>query len=1663
MKTLNLKITFTYIIATLLLQGCMPQNNRSIDSDDSEQTTDTPTFNDDLNYWTNTGVESYSTVTIFDDFNRVLTIRGKLIDHYIRNNNRYTPECFVTQYTSSYENKIMALAAFPSTMTNSSGATEYYYRLEPNNSASNIGFCQTAGIINQLASALPGYSIAYSLDSLCSSCTYNEMRGTLSQFYTSSGISISTINISYLSIDIQVSSGDSSSSSIPGCSSSNYCIGLGYDCCSEDNQCIIDNTLKPDAETHDDYLFAVSAEANLPGSYRNWPSIYNVCPITIVATPTATPSVDPEVVFDDHLQRLKELHECTSPQYAEQSICTISYEDVTTNGLTTFATSSDDRNFNNTYTGEPLSYGVGVTALPDHSVEEIIYAGVYLYKDRAFTGIGSIQITGGNDSIASTDFVTLTNLSYTPSTSAPNDTLKIRFKVDGSCTVVSDDITKCYKLYTQGQNLGQIDDHYPSSNQFLIPGYANLSKTIKVEVDDDFTTKWTLFNVANPYIQFTNSVYDNQVVKITFYVDTSGGLNQVTKARTLALDEINTLCNCGGPYCTLQPKTVDQNNVETIVDYTCVYPQADTTEAPLYQEVYIDSKTAAHRLFDDGGQSQEEMDSSITQEGTAFEYTNDDLLKPNNISSYIGFNEIYGSFTMKGSSAVAAKELRVETGTTYDIYTNSGNFASCNNCGTDYYSQLVQLFPENFFYSGGGYMPDSVSTNRSNLSSSFPYRADDLIFGRACWLPASMIPWTHQDFADSQYQRLKRLQAQHFLFANGYQRDWFGFDYGAVIGSFDGVFWFAIGNKRRITASSNRLYLAVNAYFGDLTTKSSYHVTIQDATLNPTLGTEATSDYDSDGAQCRKYHVCNSDSDCASQLGWDYVCQTITGVKSLWPSFDSSGNELPEIDDNLLSIFSRIGSAGGGTKRCVYRGRGAPCHPDYQSYSSNPEDTYARSSKLGLLGCSSNNYCQEFNSGGSDVSEFNDRIARYGYSVGYVNGVNGTSEHTFGKGAPIIGRPLKFNGDQSILSDTKSNLSSNNVTAICIPGRNPSVTNFTNSNQTSPSLQNQGDQVLGIGMTLTSLNSYDEKYLNSCSIFSESGNYVAFDGSFAGADLMDDNDLTILAATQVLPSNAIALFQDNSTDVFGDYQILDNFLGDKIDKKIIQENSCLRAPGSVCHTDMDCAPSSIITQMTSQIDASSSSYINSYELKFWQEGLVCSQKEPKVVDYAPNPDYDLTLNRCCRETGNVLTIGSQANISNAANGTESDLANQDTFTVDFADVLGTSVALNDSTRYSRMSTAHSLMSEKPGDYPQLRYIQADPSSSSSDTANISILENQFNTFSYIASNTCCSGNWIRNFHKEDNGGGHVWGPDKAQLIDKSNFKCVNWTSCGGVGEPSCGTPFTCDHTLGDAQDSDCGVRDISSSEGKRVFEFMNSLEMLGIPQVKVPSIAFSQTYCRSNPDDQTAPASVTAIPETILSAAEPEYGTSGADGYLSAIDENNFDDLKKRFSADEITCCIPAGDALPDGSDASDCCSGYSSNGLCTLKDYSNVSLYFNRYISSAANGLAESLFDEDTGFIKDTDVVVQLACTLNVCKDGVVAKGIAHSRITVAGAEDPDIEDRKKNFVDRNGIECSYSEYYDAGLRWNNDVYCVPASIIDAVGSDDSCDFEIYSCGSLN
>src|SRR5690606_505025 len=104
------------------------------------------------------------------------------------------------------------------------------------------------------------------------------------------------------------------------------------------------------------------------------------------------------------------------------------------------------------------------------------------------------------------------------------------------------------------------------------------------------------------------------------------------------------------------------------------------------------------------------------------------------------------------------------------------------------------------------------------------------------------------------------------------------------------VHWFSIGNQRRIKASTNKLYLAVNAYLGDLNVDGNFNVTVSESSIF----SSAIPDHDTetDGAQCQKSHFCSNDNDCFRQLGYDYSCQNVGAMLTPWPQFDTNASEV---------------------------------------------------------------------------------------------------------------------------------------------------------------------------------------------------------------------------------------------------------------------------------------------------------------------------------------------------------------------------------------------------------------------------------------------------------------------------------------------------------------------------------------------------------------------------------------------------------------------------------------------------------------------------------------------------------------------------------------------------------------------------------------------------
>ncbi|MFT4537458.1 MAG: hypothetical protein ACI9P5_004843, partial [Saprospiraceae bacterium] len=782
------------------------------------------------------------------------------------------------------------------------------------------------------------------------------------------------------------------------------------------------------------------------------------------------------------------------------------------------------------------------------------------------------------------------------------------------------------------------------------------------------------------------------------------------------------------------------------------------------------------------------------------------------------------------------------------------------------------------------------------------------------------------------------------------------------------------------------------------------------------------------------------------------------------------GLEIPdtEINEKLISLFG-ITINGTTKKRCMYRGRGAACIRDPEV--TDATTSYAGATDTRIHACSSNSYCQPFVDG-VVVPSFNTKIARFARPVAEQNSSALVAESdldTFGQGARILGRPYSYIGDQETNATLRTQLSSNNVTALCLPGRESdgATTTVRNSNFTIPSLTQTGDQVLNIGMT-PSGSAQQLEYLSSCSVLEDS-NYFKMKTVNLDSNL-NNAALIIFAGTQSLPTNSLAILENLSGN-----DIIQDFSAVQVTTPNYQENRCLRAPGASCFTDQDCGPNDTLSQkLLGIVSDDHAGTLNQYEIEFWQQAMVCAQPTEKT-----EPTYDPKLNRCCRQDNKELTIGTKFDQTAFTGG--AGLSADDTIpNIDNINIPGIAIDLDDSTRYSRISTTHDLVASAAttADFKALSAPMHDQCGATdtsvngdcSDSTSADTLS-QYNTFSKVAERTCCSENWVRDF-SDTSGGGHRWSPDKMQNIEKSAFRCRNWEHCDDLGN-NCptATAFTCEHVT-DPDNGNCLMRDETTPRAELFMRFMSSLELIGVPQIKIKTADFAEVQCKVNVDSQTTldnnPVGSTVrisrtIDQAILENVGADIDTRGTPEWVdgatlnlySAIDMDNFStDTKQVFSKDKVVCCQPAGAEVDPNASPDICCTGFinQQTSQCALPDYANVSVYTNRFISSAAQDENISNFEPDTGYLKSTSLVTNLACNQNICASGVMALGIAYSNLRIPGFENATVgvggspvPVSRFRLIDGDDLANNpngQADFFDAGLRWNNQVYCVPASL---------------------
>ena len=413
----------------------------------------------------------------------------------------------------------------------------------------------------------------------------------------------------------------------------------------------------------------------------------------------------------------------------------------------------------------------------------------------------------------------------------------------------------------------------------------------------------------------------------------SGDENGTEDARDAVRERVWERCGCKGGDCDGFGLTAKKSASGEILSVECKFPSPDSNEPLQYLDAKLPTRSVPHRFFkaSDGKGVDDLSDLSLfvlserAPEGDRFYYLSPAL---NQVPQGNTFNmsAILGTFSSGAFGALPAKMFEVENGQTYIVRTVQGIYTPCPTCSYDSWQSGFSSFPS--ARKGVGLQASGYIHDRSKFQNNIHYgNYEDTLFGRACWVPPTMIPFTHQGRGNISDQRIVRLKTQSALYVNGYKRDWYGFNLGAVIGSFDGVKWFAVGSGRRVVATSNKLYLAINAPFGDLAVPSNLSVDIVPDVAGESV---ASDDYNFDvgpehpeqnqGGSCQYWHQCKVDSDCVTKLGWEYVCADINNYRSRWPLFDIDGEEKAnrEIDSaGFLQILQSRLAVGEKKALCV--------------------------------------------------------------------------------------------------------------------------------------------------------------------------------------------------------------------------------------------------------------------------------------------------------------------------------------------------------------------------------------------------------------------------------------------------------------------------------------------------------------------------------------------------------------------------------------------------------------------------------------------------------------------------------------------------------------------------------------------------------------------------
>lgn len=789
------------------------------------------------------------------------------------------------------------------------------------------------------------------------------------------------------------------------------------------------------------------------------------------------------------------------------------------------------------------------------------------------------------------------------------------------------------------------------------------------------------------------------------------------------------------------------NNITQVI---CFTPPPVVDPTPFQNlNLNLSVRSAPHRFFRSNGTAVDDVDTvknevpTVEPEGEEFSYL-DEIGKTDPINGTFNMNSVLGQFKVDLSRAHPATTVNVELDQTYVIAAVSGFATPCPQCADDAWFNNFSSHPQTTAGNGLPWIGYSTSRNtyQNNLTNG---NYEDTIFGRACWLPPTMIPFSHQRNQNAQTQRMNRLATQAAYFVNGYQRDWFGFNKGALIGSFDGVRWFAIGNGRRVTSTTTKLFLAINAPFADLAEPTNILVNII-----TDFGNNTAADFDFDpniapndplqnqAATCQYHHQCNVDSDCVSKLGWEYTCADISRYKTRWPKFNSEADETAdeEFTDANFNTILQGNLPPGEARRCVYRGAGAPCKQDYTS-NLNTDDRE-------LFTCAPNFYCSSLT-----ASDFNREVVRTPNLVESI---------LYGQEADYLGRPLSYlKGSASLTTEIRNNMEHNASIftsqvgdwGICRPGKriHPDPVEQHQNNDS----QNRTDYISQISSCNSSTTGSGR--VESCPVFeteedtgTDVGNYLR-DTLFATTTKQSEQNMCGAESQRTQGTTNISTFEQIEAETLTS---INNILN-----PTLVADACFRRAGSICHTDLDCSPNNLHEEQASFFGLD---YFGNTEAekKFWLESLVCGQAEeepfPTEDDYF---DYDMTKNRCCRAVGNDFTMYTSGDTTVIP-----DLGGDNT------NLITSLLPQNGPTadgRYSRYAvatpqvTGNGVLTTPVAEAPRIIAGQTPKAF-------------QWKTINDTGKKNCCGGGWVRKFAD----GTTDWANVSRLQMDITNFSCLNY-------------------------------------------------------------------------------------------------------------------------------------------------------------------------------------------------------------------------------------------------------------------------------------------------